>query len=202
MPVFDPSQRLLGLSFLRLPEEHAVIMMELGRRLSRKASPTSVLRVYLIMMAGGLAVGTVAVLYQRYVLGAFVPPAEQPRLGIVLLQILPFALALLIFLIWRTYWALKSMRRMLTAQIAPGRYVDVDIYEDGLESSCNGLTVQLTWSSVKSIAQRADRIEIEHDGLVVYLPLRAFPDRDAFNRAETLCRSLADKARNLPVVQT
>jgi hypothetical protein len=120
-----------------------------------------------------------------------------------MLQVLPvLALLWLAFHVKARYGA-RKMTRNLEERLQIETFVDTDIYVDGIQSTTGGLQMQLEWAAVRSITLRNKRIEFEGEALVIYIPERAFADRQAFDVAAQQIRRLwTDANGGLPLEGT
>ena len=89
----------------------------------------------------------------------------------------------------------RSDRKALAACLDPTRFVDVDIYKDGICSSSDGVTVMFAWSAVHDLTIGPTRIELEGEAFVTYIPRRAFKSQGEFEAAGERLRALRLEAR-------
>jgi hypothetical protein len=188
----DPASRVLSLSFTRDPAEHADVMIAAGRRMFPVRRSSSLRWSWIrfsLAIAAGIVIGFIMEAYRRLVL-PFLGMQDTVPLGTAMLQVLPLALLAVALLIAFAWWGIRLRRSAFAARISPGVIVDVDIFTDGLTSSGGDLIIDLDWLAVREVYADANRIEIECESFVVYLPVRAFADGKAFTHGAAEIRKL------------
>lgn len=192
---YDPTTRLMTLSFVRDPAEHAGILMEVGKRLVTSTKRISAWVPFFGAIAVGVVVGITMELYRHFVLPLMLHDAEIAPLSIVVLQLLPIILLLIALYIVAVVYVTRSRRKVLVSRFAPGVLMDVDIFEKGISTSSNHFTVEMDWLCVKEIIVTEHRIDLESENGALYFPERAFADRRAFNEAVATFRRLWREAK-------
>lgn len=192
----DAQDRVLSLSFERNPKEHVDAMIAAGRRLvrPRRKLPRSVTFVGSIII--GIAIGMSMDFYRKLVLEPVFGVDAVAPLGIVLLQILPIIIMLAVLYYIFCIRAVKRRRQALIDRMEPGKFVDVDIFKEGLRTSYGLITTMFDWRAVNDIVVRQDRIEFDFDTSISYIPARAFKSRAEFEAAAQQTRRLWAEAKN------
>ncbi|MBX9457472.1 MAG: hypothetical protein KL863_16480 [Rhizobium sp.] len=194
---YDPADRILSLSFIRDPREHADMMLEAGRRMTTATNPFSAWAGVGVMVGFGAIVGISMEVYRRQVLPLVVDPAQTAPLSTALLQFLPLIVLTGLLYVVLFIRIVRQRQKALISRLAPGLVVDVDIFTKGIISSSGQFTVMIDWPAIRDIFVEDDRIEIESEGILIYAPVRAFPNRAAFNAAAREIRDLWREAVRL-----
>ena len=192
---YDPSERILSFSFARDPEEHADAMMEAGRKLLTRAGPASVWRPFFVMIGAGIAIGVAMELYRGFVLPALLGTADVTPLPVVLLELLPVVLVAGMLVAAFAMRAGIRQQRAIAARLDPKVFVDIDILRQGLRISSGPLLMEMDWTGVRDIVAAGNRLDIETEAYVIYVPERAFASRAAFDEAAGQIRTLWREAR-------
>jgi hypothetical protein len=191
-------QRVLSVSFERQPEEHADVILSSGNRLTSTRAPRLNLFTVGAATAFGLVIGAALEAYRRFVLPGLLGLESVPPLSVILLQLLPFLLLISALILGRAYY-LESLKKLsLASEIAPGAFVDIDVYETGVETSSDETTIWMPWTSVREINVGKRRIELVGDGFTTYFPERAFTDKAAYSNALLTFSKLHRVARKAP----
>lgn len=187
---YDPSTRVLSLSFKRNPAEHVDVMLETGRRMMTNPDPLSAWAGFGMAIGFGAVVGIVVEIHRRFVLPLLLGPSEIAPLGTVGLQLLPLVLlvAALYAVVHRRI--AKRRRKALLSRLEPELVVDVDIFAQGIVATSGQSAVETDWTAVKDVLIEGDRIEIECESFAIYLPERVFKDQAAFTDAAAELRRL------------
>jgi hypothetical protein len=186
----DAQNRIMSLSFQRDPKEHAEVMFSAGRRLMTPARGSSVWPFFAIAIAFGAIVGLAMEGYRRFVLSPLLGVEDVTPLNIIVLQLLPIFLLLVALLYGRALHVQQRRMRALTDRLQAGVFIDTDIYRDGVKSSSGPVTVLIEWTSIREILLQKTRIEFVNESFVVYIPERAFANRQAFQAAAKQFRQL------------
>lgn len=192
---YDPSDRIFSLSFARDPEEHADAMMEAGRKLVTRSGPASVWRPFFVMIGGGIAIGLAMEFYRGLVLPALLGTTDVTPLPVVLLELLPVALVVGVLIAAYVMRAGIRQQRAIVARLDPKIFVDIDILRQGLRISSGPMLTEMDWTGVRDIVAAGNRLDIETEAYVIYVPERAFANRAAFNEAAGQIRTLWREAR-------
>ncbi|MFM2279920.1 MAG: hypothetical protein RLZZ444_2151 [Pseudomonadota bacterium] len=179
---YDAGNRLVSASFQRDPSEYADIVLT-SDRFTQPGRKLRFWQVAVSALTAGSAVGLAMEAYRRFLLPDLVDTAIIPPLPVVVLQFLPFVLLIVAAALARSWYQRGRKRRALIAQFAPDQFIDIDIYENGIEASHGDIITWLPWTSVREVAQVKGRIEIIGETFVTYLPERAFPDTANFRMA-------------------
>ncbi|MCV3766898.1 hypothetical protein [Rhizobium sp. TRM95796] len=176
-------QRVLSASFERQPNEHADVILSSGNRLSSTRAPRLNLFTVGVATAFGLAIGAALEAYRRFILPDLVGLDSVPPLSVILLQLLPFLLLISALILGRAYYLEGLKKLSLASEIAPGAFIDIDVYETGVETSSGETTIWMPWTSIREINVGKKRIELVGDGFTAYFPERAFSDKAAYSDA-------------------
>lgn len=194
---FDPESRVLSFSFKRDRNEHAALMLMLGRRLTssiRRARPA---RTIAASIAAGLAFGLVVELYRLHVL----PYLYGPEPTTPFLLMLALYLPLLALLALGSYFLVRraNARRLqiLAGHLAKDEFVDVDVFRSGIASSAGGHSIQTDWTAISEVFVEDGLIVAQSEGHASYLPLRAFANKAAFDEAASMIRKLWHEAKRV-----
>ncbi|MDB5526249.1 MAG: hypothetical protein JWM58_4012 [Rhizobium sp.] len=186
----DAQNRIMSLSFKRLPEEQADVLLGAGRRFLTGAGTKRGRNILVGAVAFGIMVGLGMEIYRRFVLSPLLGVDEVTPLNIIILQLLPFLILLAALIFAMSRQGNRRQRQALIDRIEPDIFIDIDIFRDGLRSTAGALTMTMDWAAVRSIDVRADRIEFEGETLTAYIPKRSFADRQAFEAAAAQLRTL------------
>lgn len=186
---YPPADRLLTISFERLPEEHVDAMIGVGRRLmadKRAASPW----VGFGMAIGlGVLISISMELHRRLILPYLFGITETAPLGTAILQFLPLlliAVGIYYYLYRRT---VRSQRTALVSHLAPGLVIDIEIFKTGVAASTGAFAMEVDWTFISDVYVENNRVEIQCESLSLYIPERAFAKRTDFAEAFKLIRS-------------
>lgn len=187
---YDSADRVLSISFVRDPEEHADVIVEAGRRMFASPEPSDGGTTFLITIGFGALVGIVMEIHRRFILPLVLDPSRIAPFGPVTLQLLP-----LIFLLVALYFFLqrrqaKRNRSALRSRLQPALFIDVDIFTKGVAISGGHAAAEVDWPAVRNIFVVGNRIEIEGEDFVTYIPARAFSDREALIAAAKKIRNV------------
>jgi len=192
---YDPATRIMTVSFVRNREEHADVMLEAGKRFVAKPNPGPAWMPFFVMIGFGAVVGIAMELYRRLVLPSILYPDEITPLGVVLVQFLPILFLLAGFYVILVARLTADRRKIVVSKLEPKMFIDADIYEKGISTSSNQLTVELDWTAVREVLVDANRIDVESEGYVIYFPERAFKSHAEFNDAAGTIRNLWREAK-------
>jgi hypothetical protein len=192
---YHQETRIMSVSFERDPQEHATVMLAAGRRFAATRAAGFTWPVLLSAIGYGIVLGLAMELYRRFVLSIFFPLEAIPPLNIVLTQMLPFLLLLYLLYLGRAYYLARARRRALIERLGTDVFIDTDIYRDGVTATSGESAVSLNWTGVRSLAVINDRIELDGDAFVLYIPRRAFANKPAFDAAAGRISELLWKAR-------
>ena len=187
---YDPDSRIASFSFKRDRNEHAVLMLALGRRLTASGKRVQPGQRLAASIAIGLVFGLVVELYRRYVLAYVYGPEPTTPFPLMVVLYLPLlaALAYGIYIIIRR--GQDRRLNILASHIAPDEFVDVDVFSDGMASSARGQSIQTDWTAIDEIFVQDGLIVAQSEGQASYLPLRAFASKAAFDEAAATIRRL------------
>lgn len=182
---YEAADRVLSISFVRDPEEHADMMLQAGRRMVTETdSSVAWWKAIGTAIGFGVVVAIVMELYRRILLPVILDPSEIAPFGTAALELLPLILLVVALFAFLYARASRRRRRVLISRLRPGVFVDVDIFSKGICVSNGGQsTVEVDWPAVRNIFAVRDGMEIECEVFVFHIPLRAFASRAAFNEA-------------------
>jgi hypothetical protein len=182
---YEAADRVLSISFLREPEEHANAILEADRRMTTAPDEGGRATGRALGAAVGFAaaVGIIMELHRRFILPLILEPSDIPPLGTAVLELLPFFL--LVVALFATLYVRASRRRRhgLTSRLRPGVFVDVDIFSKGIAVSADQSRFEVDWSGVRDVVAVPNGMEIECEAAVIFIPARAFANRAAFSEA-------------------
>jgi hypothetical protein len=180
---YEAVNRIFSVSFERIPEEHVDVVLSTNRRFMAVVRSRYTWLVMIAAILSGAAIGLLMEVYRRYVLTFLLGPSDVPTLSMILFQMLPFVILIGGLILMRARTLERLRRKAFAAQLAPGQFIDTDIYENGIETTSGEVTVWMPWTTVRDVMVARKRIEIVGDGFVAYLPERAFPDKAIFHKA-------------------
>ena len=192
---YQAVNRILSVSFERLPEEHVDVVLSANSRFMSAIRSRYTWLVLIGAIVSGAMIGLLMELYRRYVLTFLLGRDNIPTLSMVLFQMLPFVLLIGALILMRTRTLERLRRQAFAAQLAKGQFIDSDIYENGIETTSGDVTVWMPWNTVREVVVAKKRIEILGDAFVAYLPERAFPDKAIFHKAGIRIAELKRQAR-------
>jgi hypothetical protein len=187
---YEAADRVLSISFVRDPREHADVMLDMGRRMTTGRDPLSAWTGFGIAIGFGAVVGIVMEVYRRFVLPLLLGPSEIAPLGTVAIQLLPLVLLIVALYVTLHLRIARRRRKALVSRLDPNLVIDVDIFSKGIVSSSGRFTVEIDWPAVTDIVVNGSRIEVECESFAIYLPERAFANRAAFGEAAKELRKL------------
>lgn len=193
---YDAQSSLLSVSFKREPEEHVRVMFEAGRRLTPKPTAAHGRHIFIGMVVWGAALGIVSELYRQYVLILLLHLSDVPPLGLAALQMGPLVLLAGGLLAWYGRRAMRRTRKNWISQVAPGVFVDTDICSHGIRSAAGPIQLTAEWQKVRNIVLGPSRIDVEIETFVIYIPERAFENRQGFDHAAELIQRLWQEHRS------
>jgi hypothetical protein len=180
---YHASKRIMSLSYEREPQEHADVILSHGRRYMSAARPPFSWFAVLGAIAFGLLIGLGLECYRRYALPYVLDASEIPTLSIILFQLLPFLLLISALILGRSRYLESFRKQSLASELPTHVFIDTDVYENGVETTSDHMTIWMSWSTVRDVNVAKKRIEIVSDAFVIYFPERAFSDKAAFNQA-------------------
>jgi hypothetical protein len=180
---FGPESRVMSLSFVRDPKEHAQVMLEAGRRFTTPVGPRYHWQTLLGAAGIGVLIALAMELYRSFFLIPVLEIANVPPLDVVLAQFLPFLLLIFLVYFGRARYLQGRHRKALEDRVSASAFVDVDIFEGGIASTVERMQVSMEWAGVRNVYVSDQRIEFECDVFVLYIPARAFADKPTFEKA-------------------
>jgi hypothetical protein len=187
---YEPSTRVLSVSFVRDPAEQADVTVEAGRRWMTGADTLSTGAGVGIAVGFGAVAGLVMEIHRRFVLPLVLGSSDTVPLGTMAVQLLPLILLLGALFAWLHRRAQRRWRQAMTSRLTPGCIVDVDLYSQGVSMSGGQTIIEIDWEAVRDVIADKNRIEIECEGFVVYVPARAFDGVAAYAQAVKDIRQL------------
>lgn len=180
---YEAVNRILSVSFERIPQEHVDVVLSANRRFMAVVRPRYTWLVLIGSILSGVALGFLMEVYRRHVLPLVLGQQNIPTLSMVLFQLLPFVMLIGALILMRARTVERMRRKAFAAQLENGQFIDTDVYENGIETTSGDVTVWMPWSTVREVVVAKKRIEILGDSFVAYLPERAFPNKAIFHKA-------------------
>lgn len=191
MTSYPTTDRVLSISFILDPDEHAAAMLDAGRRLIADTDRSLTWGKALGAAIGlGAGVGIVTELHRRFVLPLIFGPVDMVPLSIAAIELLPLiaVIAVLCFVLYRR--TAQRRRIALAARLRPGLAVDLDIFSKGVRLTTERSMTEYDWQAARNILAVRNGMEIEYDCFAIFIPARAFGDHAAFVDAGKLMRRI------------
>jgi hypothetical protein len=172
--------RLMQISFKRLPDEHADLMIRAGNyflntRTNRPALP---------YLAGAIIFGVVCgvglELYRQFLLAPYFGIEKLPDFGVIVMEMLPVLLAIAIGAALQRYLTVRARRKALIARLDKEVMIDIDVFEKGMEINRDGQFISYEWTAFKKVETANGYLVLRQDDSILSIPARAFKDKDAY----------------------
>ena len=187
---YDPESRILSFSFKRDRNEHAALMLSLGKRLTastRRAQPAQRLAASIV---AGLLFGVVVEVYRLYVLSYVYGPEPTTPFPLMVVLYLPLFALLGLGIYYLTRREQARRLQILAGHLAIDEFIDVDVYKHGISTSSGGHSIQTDWTAISEVFVENGLLVAQSEGHAAYLPQRAFPIKAAFDEAAATIRKL------------
>ncbi|HWU61876.1 MAG TPA: hypothetical protein VN112_07615 [Ensifer sp.] len=172
--------RVTQLSFKRLPEEHADVMLRAGKLFLQSRSRRRPLPYLIGAVIFGIVCGVGIEAFRQFVLAPYFGINALPTIQVVAFEMLPVMLAIGAGAVIQREIVRRGRRRRLIASLAENVMIDVDIYERGMETSIGGLFTYCSWPAFRDVQLEKNAITFFRDDTLFSIPARAFKDRKEF----------------------
>lgn len=173
--------RVTQLSFKRLPEEHAEVMLRAGRLFLQSRSRRKPIPYLIGAVIFGVTCGIGIEAFRQFVLAPYFGIEALPTIQVVAFEMLPVMLAIGTGAVIQREIVRRGRRKRLIASLADHVMIDVDIYERGMETSIGGVFTYCSWPAFRDVQLEKDAIIFFRDDMLFSIPARAFKDRREFD---------------------
>ena len=181
--------RVTQLSFKRLPEEHAEVMLRAGKLFLQSRSRRKPVPYLIGAIVFGIVCGVGIEAFRQFVLAPYFGIDTLPTIQVVAFEMLPVMLAIGIGAVMQREIVRRGRRKRLIASLAENVIIDVDIYERGMETSIGGVFTYCSWPAFRDVKIEKNAITFFRDDTLFSIPARAFRDRKEF---EARAREIVD----------
>jgi len=181
--------RVTQLSFKRLPEEHAEVMLRAGKLFLQSRSRRKPVPYLVGAIIFGIVCGVGIEAFRQFVLAPYFGIDTLPTIQVVAFEMLPVMLAIGIGAVIQREIVRRGRRKRLIASLAENVIIDVDIYERGMETSIGGVFTYCSWPAFRDVKIEKNAITFFRDDTLFSIPARAFRDRKEF---EARAREIVD----------
>ena len=172
--------RVTQLSFKRLPEEHADVMLRAGKLFLQTRSRRRPVPYLIGAVIFGVVCGVGIEAFRQFVLAPYFGINALPTIQVVAFEMLPVMLAIGAGAVIQREIVRRGRRRRLIASLAENVMIDVDIYERGMETSIGGVFAYCSWQAFRDVQLEKNAITFFRDDALFSIPARAFKDRKEF----------------------
>lgn len=172
--------RVTQLSFKRLPEEHADVMLRAGRLFLQSRSRRKPIPYLIGAVIFGVVCGVGIEAFRQFVLAPYFGIDSLPTIQVVVLEMLPVMLAIGAGAVIQREIVRRGRRKRLIASLAENVMIDVDLYERGMETSIGGVFSYCSWPAFLDVRLEKNAITFFRDDALFSIPARAFKDRKEF----------------------
>lgn len=172
--------RITQLSFKRLPEEHADLLLRAGKLFLQSRSRRRPVPYLIGAVVFGIVCGVGIEAFRQFVLAPHFGIATLPTIQVVAFEMLPVMLAIGAGAVIQREIVRRGRRKRLIASLAENVMIDVDIYERGMETSIGGVFSYCSWPAFLDVRQEKNAITFFRDDALFSIPARAFKDRKEF----------------------
>lgn len=172
--------RVTQLSFKRLPEEHADVMLRAGKLFLQSRSRRKPVPYLIGAVIFGIVCGVGIEAFRQFVLGPYFGIDALPTIQVVAFEMLPVMLAIGAGAVIQREIVRRGRRRRLIASLAENVMIDVDIYERGMETSVGGVFTYCSWPAFRDVQLEKNAVTFFRDDTLFCIAARAFKDRKEF----------------------
>lgn len=172
--------RVTQLSFKRLPEEHADVMLRAGKLFLQSRSRRKPIPYLIGAVIFGIVCGVGIEAFRQFVLAPYFGINSLPTIQVVAFEMLPVMLAIGAGAVIQREIVRRGRRKRLIASLAENVMIDVDIYERGMETSIGGVFAYCSWPAFRDVQMEKNAITFFRDDTLFSIPARAFKDRKEF----------------------
>ncbi|MCD2175850.1 hypothetical protein [Rhizobium sp. C4] len=172
--------RITQLSFKRLPNEHADVMLRAGRLFLQSRSRRKPVPYLIGAVIFGVVCGVGIEAFRQFVLAPYFGIDTLPTIQVVAFEMLPVMLAIGAGAVIQREIVRRGRRKRLIASLAENVMIDVDIYERGMETSTGGVFTYCSWPAFRDVQLEKAAISFFRDDALFSIPARAFKDRKEF----------------------
>lgn len=172
--------RVTQLSFKRLPEEHADVMLRAGKFFLQSRSRRRPVPYLIGAVIFGVVCGVGIEAFRQFVLAPYFGINALPTIQVVAFEMLPVMLAIGAGAVIQREIVRRGRRKRLIASLAENVMIDVDIYERGMETSIGGVFAYCSWPAFREVQMEKNAVTFFRDDALFSIPARAFKDRKEF----------------------
>lgn len=172
--------RVTQLSFKRMPEEHADVMLRAGKLFLQSRSRRKPIPYLIGAVIFGVVCGVGIEAFRQFVLAPYFGIDTLPTIQVVAFEMLPVMLAIGAGAVVQREIVRRGRRRRLIASLSENVMIDVDIYERGMETSNGGVFTYCSWPAFRDVQMEKNAITFFRDDTLFSIPARAFKDRKEF----------------------
>ncbi len=172
--------RVTQLSFKRLPEEHADVMLRAGKLFLQSRSRRRPVPYLIGAVIFGIVCGVGIEAFRQFVLAPYFGINSLPTIQVVAFEMLPVMLAIGAGAVIQREIVRRGRRKRLITSLAENVMIDVDIYERGMETSIGGVFAYCSWPAFLDVQMEKNAITFFRDDALFSIPARAFRDRKEF----------------------
>ena len=172
--------RVTQLSFKRLPEEHADVMLRAGKLFLQSRSRRRPIPYLIGAVVFGIVCGVGIEAFRQFVLAPYFGIDTLPTIQVVAFEMLPVMLAIGVGAVIQREIVRRGRRKRLIASLADNVMIDLDIYERGMETSIAGVFTYCSWPAFRDVQMEKNAITFFRDDTLLSIPARAFKDRKEF----------------------
>lgn len=172
--------RLIQISFKRLPDEHADMMIRAGRYFLQSQGRRPVLPYLAGALLFGALSGVGLEAYRQYVLAPFFGIANLPEFGIIVFEMLPVAFAIAAGAFVQHRLAVRARRKNLIRNLDKEVMIDIDVHEYGMEIARDGQVLTYEWTAFRKVEMAKGFLVFQQDDAIFSIPARAFKDKNAY----------------------
>ena len=176
----------LTVTFKRDAAEHVAVMQGFGKRLVARENARSRVVDALVWAALGVAIFA-------FFNVVFLPAFDQglsPSQARLLITVCFVLLVAFFLLLVSTVFYMMRYKRVLMRRLSAPEEIEIRADKRGIEANTRFSRTFFDWRDIRAISRLAGRLEIELDGYVVYIPVRAFADEAQMKAAGERLKAL------------
>ncbi len=167
--------RVTQLSFKRMPQEHADLMLRAGKLFLQSRSRRKPVPYLIGAVIFGVVCGVGIEAFRQFVLAPYFGINALPTIQVVAFEMLPVMLAIGAGAVIQREIVRRGRRKRLIASLAENVMIDVDIYERGMETSIGGVFSYCSWPAFLDV-------QLEKNAITFFGMMRCFPFLPARSR--------------------
>lgn len=172
--------RLIQISFKRLPDEHADMMIRAGKYFLQSQGRRKALPYLAAALLFGVLSGVGLEAYRQYVLAPYFGIENLPAFGVIMFEMLPVALAIAAGTFMQHQLSVRARRKNLISRLHADVMIDIDVHEYGMEVARDGQITTFEWTAFKTVDTAKGFLVFEQDDTIFSVPARAFKDQNTY----------------------